>query len=182
MKRRRFLYGSALVGGIGVSGLAAALLTSPALAGHPGWHGRLGHGPGHGFCPGARSSSSRTSASASAAGAGTAGSEANERASTRASRAAAHRGGRPAIPSPVSARILIVDDDAELARMLAEYLRQAGFPCEHRADLRSARVTLAGPAPCAELVILDLMLPDGDGLEFCRQLRAGAIGTAAERQ
>lgn len=53
MKRRRFLYGSALVGGIGVSGLAAALLTSPALAGHPGWHGHFGHGPGHGFCPGA---------------------------------------------------------------------------------------------------------------------------------
>jgi Spy/CpxP family protein refolding chaperone len=48
MKRRNFLFGSALAGGIGLSGLAAALFTHPAAAGPFGPHRRFGHA--HGFC------------------------------------------------------------------------------------------------------------------------------------
>ena len=48
MRPRHFLYGSAVVGGLSLSGLAAALATSPALAGPLRWHARFAHGPG--FC------------------------------------------------------------------------------------------------------------------------------------
>jgi CheY-like chemotaxis protein len=70
----------------------------------------------------------------------------------------------------MSGRILMVDDDARLARMVADYLDGAGY-----------RVSVAGTAteglallerePFAALV-LDLMLPDADGLEVCRRVRA----------
>lgn len=67
-------------------------------------------------------------------------------------------------------RILLVEDDARLAEMLSEYLGGAGF-----------RVTAAPLAATAleqltvepyDAVVLDLMLPDMDGLDLCRQLRA----------
>lgn len=67
-------------------------------------------------------------------------------------------------------RILLVEDDARLAAMVAEYLGDAGL-----------RVTIApnGEQGLARLarepfdaVVLDLMLPDIDGLEVCRRLRA----------
>jgi DNA-binding response OmpR family regulator len=66
-------------------------------------------------------------------------------------------------------RVLLVEDDPRLAEMLCEYLGQAGF-----------RVTLAplGSTALSKLadgehdaVVLDLMLPDMDGLDVCRQLR-----------
>jgi len=79
----------------------------------------------------------------------------------------------------VSARILIVDDDRELAQMLDDYLSQAGFRCARSADLRSAREALSRRAPEVDLIVLDLMLPDGDGLDFCRALRAGAVAAGA---
>ncbi|HWW31431.1 MAG TPA: response regulator transcription factor [Steroidobacteraceae bacterium] len=67
-------------------------------------------------------------------------------------------------------RILVVEDDLRLADMLLEYLGQAGF-----------RVTVASLGATAleklsdtdyDAVVLDLMLPDMDGLNVCRQLRA----------
>ncbi len=51
MRSQRFWFGTALAGGIGLTGLAAALVTQPALAGHLGRRGPLAQGPGHGFCP-----------------------------------------------------------------------------------------------------------------------------------
>lgn len=69
-------------------------------------------------------------------------------------------------------RILLVEDDSRLADMLSEYLGGAGF-----------RVTVArlGAAALEQLsgtefdaVILDLMLPDMDGLDVCRQIRTSS--------
>ena len=71
-------------------------------------------------------------------------------------------------------RLLLIDDDAELTAMLASYLAASGFAVESRGDLGAARTALREAAlrgaPFA-LAVLDLMLPDGDGLAFCRELR-----------
>ena len=73
--------------------------------------------------------------------------------------------------------LLLIDDDAELTAMLADYLAASGFAVEARGDLASADKALREAArrgsPFA-LAVLDLMLPDGDGLAFCRALRTEA--------
>jgi DNA-binding response OmpR family regulator len=66
------------------------------------------------------------------------------------------------------AAILLVDDEPAIRESLAFALRRDGFEVEEAASLREAR-SLAGTA---DLVILDLVLPDGNGLEFLRSLRA----------
>lgn len=65
--------------------------------------------------------------------------------------------------------ILIVEDEAKIARLLEEYLRLDGFTVSWLPEGRAAleRVRERPPA----LVILDLMLPDSDGIEICRALR-----------
>ncbi|HMD73856.1 MAG TPA: response regulator [Steroidobacteraceae bacterium] len=67
-------------------------------------------------------------------------------------------------------RILIVEDDARLADMLSEYLGQAGFEVTI-APLGATALELLRRAPF-DAVVLDLMLPDMDGLQVCRELRA----------
>src|SRR5579863_4312081 len=66
-------------------------------------------------------------------------------------------------------RILLVEDDPRLAEMLLEYLGQAGF----RIDIAPLGATALKQLSEAEYhaVVLDLMLPDMDGLDLCRQLR-----------
>ena len=66
-------------------------------------------------------------------------------------------------------RLLLVDDDARLTAMLADYLRAAGFNIEAAATLAAGRAQLA--AQTFDALVLDLMLPDGDGLDLCRELR-----------
>ena len=71
--------------------------------------------------------------------------------------------------------LLMIEDDARLAAMVAQYLEQFGFGVSRAGDGHSglARLTQAGPSGTAiDLVILDLMLPDMDGLEVCRRIRA----------
>ncbi len=67
-------------------------------------------------------------------------------------------------------RILIIDDDARLSAMVADYLAAAGFTVERRPTALEGLDAAARGAPDA--VILDLMLPDLDGFEVCRRLRA----------
>ena len=81
----------------------------------------------------------------------------------------------PAIPTGVhtqSARLLLIDDDARLASMVGDYLRQAGFEVELAGSLAAGRALLA--ADPFDALVLDLMLPDGDGLDLCRELRGQA--------
>ena len=67
-------------------------------------------------------------------------------------------------------RILIVDDDEDIRKLLEAYLRKNGFDAQAVADGPGMREAMA--ARPASLVVLDLMLPGEDGLSLCRQLRA----------
>jgi DNA-binding response OmpR family regulator len=67
-------------------------------------------------------------------------------------------------------RLLLVEDDPRLAEMLLEYLGQAGFSVTH-ASLGAAALAKIDAATY-DAVVLDLMLPDMDGLDVCRKLRA----------
>src|ERR1700723_4623302 len=67
-------------------------------------------------------------------------------------------------------RILLVEDDARLAEMLQEYLSQAGFAVT-TVSLGAGALERLNEAEY-DAVVLDLMLPDMDGLEVCRRLRA----------
>jgi two-component system OmpR family response regulator len=67
-------------------------------------------------------------------------------------------------------RILIVDDDEDIRKLLEEYLRKNGFDAQAVADGPAMREALV--AKPVSLVVLDLMLPGEDGLSLCRQLRA----------
>jgi DNA-binding response OmpR family regulator len=69
-------------------------------------------------------------------------------------------------------RILLVEDDPRLAEMLSEYLGQAGFAVTVASLGATALERLAGAQ--YDAVVLDLTLPDMDGLDICRQLRTKA--------
>jgi len=74
----------------------------------------------------------------------------------------------------MSQHLLIIEDDARLAAMVGEYLEQNSFAVSRAPDGLGGLARLSpgheGVAP--DLVILDLMLPDIDGLEVCRRVRA----------
>ena len=69
----------------------------------------------------------------------------------------------------VRSKILVVDDEPEAVELLEFNLKQAGFDVVTAADgaeaLKKARSALPG------LILLDLMLPEVDGLEVCKMLR-----------
>ena len=67
-------------------------------------------------------------------------------------------------------QLLMIEDDARLAQMVGEYLTQSGFAFNHAGDGAAGLEQLQQHAP--DLVILDLMLPDTDGLEICRRIRS----------
>jgi two-component system phosphate regulon response regulator OmpR len=69
-------------------------------------------------------------------------------------------------------RLLLVDDDTRLASMVSDYLGRAGFEVETASTLAVGRDLLA--ANQYDALVLDLMLPDGDGLELCRELRGAS--------
>lgn len=70
----------------------------------------------------------------------------------------------------MSSQLLMIEDDTRLASMVQEYLGQSGFVVSHAGDGLSGLTRLQELAP--DLVILDLMLPDIDGLEVCRRIRS----------
>ena len=65
--------------------------------------------------------------------------------------------------------IMIVEDEPELAALVADYARAAGFAPLVSADGAQALAALRADIPA--LVVLDLMLPGLDGLSLCRELR-----------
>jgi two-component system, OmpR family, phosphate regulon response regulator OmpR len=74
----------------------------------------------------------------------------------------------------VTYRLLLIEDDTRLAEMVQDYLGAAGFRVERAANA-AAGLALAA-RDTFDAVILDLMLPDMDGLDVCRKIRArGAV-------
>ena len=69
-------------------------------------------------------------------------------------------------------RLLLIDDDARLSTMVGDYLRGHGFEVDCAGSLGAGRERLKHGD--YDALLLDLMLPDGDGLELTRELRADA--------
>jgi len=76
---------------------------------------------------------------------------------------------RPA-PGAGQAQILIVEDEALFAKAVGKRLERAGYACRSAATLALAREAVAAAAP--DLVLLDMRLPDGSGLDFLAELHA----------
>ena len=72
----------------------------------------------------------------------------------------------------MSQRILAIEDDARLARMVGEYLRGFGFELDVCGDAASGLAALE--AGGYDALLLDVMLPDMDGFEVCRRVRASS--------
>jgi DNA-binding response OmpR family regulator len=73
-------------------------------------------------------------------------------------------------------RVLVVEDDHDIAQLVARYLEKSGFSVDLLANGRDALAAIAAHPP--DLLVLDLMLPQVDGLEICRIVR-GNEATAA---
>ena len=69
-------------------------------------------------------------------------------------------------------RILLVEDEATISEPLAESLGRDGFEAEVAATLADAREAIRREPP--DLVLLDVMLPDGDGRDLAREIRQGS--------
>jgi len=72
--------------------------------------------------------------------------------------------------SAPQARILVIDDDAELRALLLRYLGENGFEVRVAADAQQAERLLGRET--FDMMVLDLMLPGEDGLSICKRLRA----------
>jgi DNA-binding response OmpR family regulator len=68
--------------------------------------------------------------------------------------------------------VLMIEDDERLAGMVAAYLAPHGFAIRHAATAQAGLALLQDDREAFALVLLDLMLPDADGLDVCRQIRA----------
>jgi len=73
--------------------------------------------------------------------------------------------------NPPPSRILIVDDDQALCRLLADYLQREGFVVDVAHDGDAALTHLRNSAERPDLLILDVMMPGRDGLDTLRELR-----------
>lgn len=70
---------------------------------------------------------------------------------------------------PETCRILIIDDDVNLNSLLTEYLQKFGYKLVSETTAAAGRKRLRRELP--DLLILDVMLPDTDGLTLCREFR-----------
>ena len=68
--------------------------------------------------------------------------------------------------------LLMIEDDARLAAMVSEYLGQSGYSVQVAGSAEEGLGRLEAANPPPQLLVLDLMLPDMDGLEVCRRIRA----------
>ena len=83
------------------------------------------------------------------------------------------RGSRPGATAnldTVTARLLLIDDDTRLTGMVGEYLRRNGYEVDTAGSLAIGREQLK--TVHYDALLLDLMLPDGDGLDLTRELRS----------
>jgi DNA-binding response OmpR family regulator len=73
-------------------------------------------------------------------------------------------------------RVLVVEDDRDIAELVRRYLERAGFAVTHVSSGKDALTRLAQGPP--DLLLLDLMLPHVDGIEICRAARANPATAA----
>jgi len=71
--------------------------------------------------------------------------------------------------APNLTRVLVVDDDQEICRLLSRYLSEQGMQVSRSSNRREFNDRIASER--FDIVILDVMLPDASGLDLCRQLR-----------
>jgi len=69
-------------------------------------------------------------------------------------------------------RVLVIDDELLFAKAIVRRLVRAGYVCEHAPTLLAARSARVAFEP--DLILLDLRLPDGSGLDFLRELRTAS--------
>jgi two-component system response regulator BaeR len=69
----------------------------------------------------------------------------------------------------MSRKVLVVEDEQKLARLLLDYLQQSGFETMSVADGTEVVALVRQQSP--DMILLDLMLPGKDGLELCREIR-----------
>jgi two-component system, OmpR family, response regulator RegX3 len=69
----------------------------------------------------------------------------------------------------MTTRVLVVEDEAAISAPLADHLAREGFDAEVAGTIDEARKAFGRAEP--DLILLDVMLPDGDGRDFCRELR-----------
>lgn len=74
-------------------------------------------------------------------------------------------------------RVLVVEDEPDIAEVVVLLLASSGLDAAVACDLASARRQLSGDA-WPSVVLLDRRLPDGDGLELCRELKRGGAAPA----
>jgi DNA-binding response OmpR family regulator len=69
-------------------------------------------------------------------------------------------------------RVLVVEDETSISEPLAAHLAREGFTAEVAGTIAAARESFGHDEP--DVILLDVMLPDGDGRDFCRELRTGS--------
>jgi DNA-binding response OmpR family regulator len=77
------------------------------------------------------------------------------------------------VPAPAARPILVVDDDAKIVRLVRTYLERDGFRVIEAGDGRTALAAIALEQPA--LVVLDLMLPEVDGMAILRAVRRDSL-------
>lgn len=73
------------------------------------------------------------------------------------------------IRSPITHRIAVVEDEPDIAQLVSSHLQKEGFKVERFPDAGSFLKGLSKHMP--DLILLDLMLPDANGLDICKTLR-----------
>jgi two-component system OmpR family response regulator len=79
----------------------------------------------------------------------------------------------------IEPHILIVDDDLQIRKLLGRYLAEQGFRVTLASDKRTLNAALESND--IKLIVLDVMLPDGSGLEICREMRAAYSDYSSHR-
>jgi two-component system OmpR family response regulator len=77
------------------------------------------------------------------------------------------------VVSAAPTRVLVVDDEENVAYLLRAALRHAGYDVEVAKTARQALDAVAAGVP--DVIVLDVMLPDADGFDLCRRLRRGGL-------